>query len=110
MVTIRILEHVRSVSSYGDGEVIYRIIVEEFRHHRPVTLSFDGIKSVSSAFVNSALIRLIEDFDFDFIRAHLHIVDSTRQINRIIKDRFAFATGDETEPKSQSDKDRQQLH
>lgn len=89
---IRIADHVRTFSSYGDGEVIYQLIAADLRKSRVVTLSFSGIKSIPSAFVNAALVKLIEEFEFDFIRSHLIIVDSTRQINRIIKDRFYFAT------------------
>ena len=90
-MVIRILDHISSYSSYSDGEVIYRLIEREFESKRDVTLSFQGIKSISSAFANSALIRLVEKFAFEDIRARLHIVDSTRQINRLVKDRFAFA-------------------
>jgi hypothetical protein len=57
-----------------------------------VTLSFAGIKSIPSAFVNSALLRLLEEFDFARIRSHLHIIESTRQINRLVKDRFYCVT------------------
>jgi hypothetical protein len=91
-VVIRILDHVQTYSTYEDGEVIYRLIAEELRAGRAVTLSFSGIKSIPSAFVNAALVKLIEEFDFDYIRSRLKIVESTRQINRLIKDRFYFAT------------------
>jgi len=89
---IRITNHLRTWSTYADGEVIRRLIAEELRAGRIVTLSFSGIKSVPSAFVNAALIKLIEEFDFEDIRSRLKIVDSTRQINQLIKDRFHFAT------------------
>ena len=91
---IRIRDHVRTCSTYEDGAVIYQLIADELRAGRRVTLSFDGIKSIPSAFVNAALIKLVEEFDFDFIRSHLQIVESTRQINRLIKDRFYFATSE----------------
>lgn len=91
-MVIRILEHVSNASTYADGEVIYRLIASELDAGRDVAVSFEGIKSVSSAFINSALIRLVEKFPFEKIRRHLDIVDSTRQINRLVKDRFAFAT------------------
>ena len=91
-MVIRIADHVRTYSTYADGEVIYRLIAEELRVGRTVTVSFSGIKSIPSAFVNAALIKLLEEFDFDYIRFHLKIVDSTRQINQLIKDRFYFAT------------------
>jgi uncharacterized protein DUF4325 len=93
-MVIRILDHAKSVSTYSDGDIIFRLIAEEMSQGREVYVSFDGIKSVPSAFVNAALIRLIERFPFEEIRSRLHIVNSTRQINRLVKDRFAFATGD----------------
>ena len=89
---IRITNHLRTWSTYADGEVIYLLIAEELRSGRTVTLSFSGIKSVPSAFVNAALIKLLEEFDFEDIRSRLKIVDSTRQINQLVKDRFHFAT------------------
>ena len=93
-MVIRIAEHVRTHSTYTDGEVIYRLIEQELRAGRTVTVSFSGIKSVPSAFVNAALVKLLEQFSFDHIRSRLNIVDSTRQINRLIKDRFYFATSE----------------
>jgi len=89
---IRILDHVKTFSTYEDGEVIYKLLADELRAGRSVTLSFAGIKSIPSAFVNAALVKLLEGFEFKDIQSRLAIVDSTRQINRLIKDRFYFAT------------------
>lgn len=94
-MVVRILDHVASYATYADGEVIYRLLATEIRGRRDVALSFDGIKAISSSFVNSALVRLLEEFSFDDIRRHLRIIDSTRQINRLVKDRFEFAAENE---------------
>jgi hypothetical protein len=91
-VVIRISDHVQTYSTYQDGAVIFRLIADELRAGGSVTLSFADIKSIPSAFVNAALVKLLEEFEFDYIRSRLKIVDSTRQINRLIKDRFNFAT------------------
>lgn len=93
-MVIRVVDHVQTQSTYEDGAVIYRMIADELRAGRAVTLSFAGVKSIPSAFVNAALVKLLEEFEFDFIRSKLNIVDSTRQINRLIKDRFHFATSE----------------
>jgi hypothetical protein len=93
-MVIRIADHVRTHSTYADGEVIYQLLVKEFEAGRNVTLSFASIKSIPSAFVNAALVKLLERFDFKFIQSRLSIIDSTRQINRLIKDRFHFATSE----------------
>lgn len=97
-MVIRILDYVSTPSSYKDGEVIYKLIRQEFGSGRKVVLSFDGIGSIPSAFVNAALIKLLEEFSFVFIRSNLDIVKSTRQINRLIKDRFLFAANEKTSP------------
>jgi hypothetical protein len=91
-VVIRILDHVKTYSSYKDGEVIFRLISERMHAGEGTVLSFAGIKSIPSAFVNAALVKLLEEFKFEEIQSRLRIVDSTRQINRLIKDRFSFAT------------------
>jgi hypothetical protein len=92
-LVIRILDHVTSTSAYADGDVIYRLITSELNSKKAVTVSFSGIKSLPSAFINAAFIRLLEVFDYDYIRANVRFIESTRQINRLIKDRFNFAAG-----------------
>jgi len=93
-MVVRVLDYVATPSTYKDGELIYRVLSEEIRAGREVVVSFSGIRSIPSAFVNAALIKLLEEFDFEQIRRLLVIVDSTKQINALIKDRFAFAVGE----------------
>lgn len=91
-MVIRVADQVETYSTYKDGEVIYKLIAERLRAGEVVTLSFASIKSIPSAFVNAALVKLLEEFKFEYIQSRLRIVDSTRHINRLIKDRFHFAT------------------
>ncbi|MNY30357.1 hypothetical protein D3C86_1644630 [compost metagenome] len=55
-----------------------------------VVVDFSGITSVPSAFVNSAFIRLLEHVTFRQVRDTLSFVQSTRQINQLIRSRFDF--------------------
>lgn len=89
-MVIYILEHVKTASTYEDGEVIFNLISSALKNNENVTLSFKDISSVPSAFVNSALIRLLEIFDFDVIRNKLTFIDTTKHINELVKSRFAF--------------------
>lgn len=89
-MVIRILDHVKTASSYEDGDVIFKIISAEIKQDKPVTVSFEGISSVPSAFVNGAFIRLLEEFNFEKIRDSLDFIDSTKHINELIKSRFDF--------------------
>lgn len=95
-MVIRILDHVKSCSTYEDGEKIFRLIHPPLKAGEDVVLSFAGVLSVPSAFINAALVRLLEDIPFETIKRHLKIVDSTRQINALVRQRFAFSAEEES--------------
>lgn len=94
-MVIYILKHVKTASTYEDGEVIFNLISNCLKNNEDVILSFQDITSVPSAFVNSALIRLLEFFAFDLIRNKLKFTDTTKHINELIKSRFAFVLSKE---------------
>ena len=89
-MVVRVLDHVRTASSYEDGAVIFRLLVDAMRANRNTTISFQGITAVPSAFINAAIVRLLEEFPYDTVRAQLRVSDSTRQINELIKSRLEF--------------------
>lgn len=89
-MVVRVLDHVRTCSTYEDGDVIFNLIAPEVEAGRDVTLSFNGVQAVPSAFINAAVVRLIERVPFKVIKEHLMIIDSTKQINELIKGRFDY--------------------
>lgn len=89
-MVIRILDHVEHCASYADGDVIFRLISPHVKNGEDVVLSFDGIDAVPSSFVNAAIVRLVEVVSLGEIRKHLKITSSTKQINDLIRSRFAF--------------------
>jgi hypothetical protein len=91
MVTIRVKDHVSNFSTYKDGEVIYRLLHPHIKDDQPATVSFEGILSLPSAFINAALVKLLEDIPLEQVKKNLRVIKSTRQINALIKQRFAFA-------------------
>lgn len=90
MVAIRIIDHVKQPSSYDDGQVIFNLIRDDVREGRPVEVSFEGIHAVPSAFINAALVQLVETAALPQIFKCLQITHSTKFINDLIKRRFAF--------------------
>lgn len=98
---IKITDHVKQCSTYEDGDVIFRLISSAFdneqRLDNKVELDFNGVLSIPSAFVNAALVQLLDKYSFDYIRGHLSFVGSTRQINDLIKRRFQFALQQDSE-------------
>ena len=88
---IRLLDHVKRCSSYEDGAVIFNLIKRAFDQEQKVEISFDGVLSVPSAFVNAALVQLLDSYSFEFVQSNLNFTNSTRQVNDLIRRRFEFA-------------------
>lgn len=88
-MVIKVLDHVRQCYTWEDGEKIGTLIRRAFDRKEKIILSFVNVNDAPSSFVNAAFIALLDKYDFDFIRQHLRVIDSTRQINDMIKRRFA---------------------
>jgi hypothetical protein len=97
-MVIKIIDLVAKPSTYDDGQVVYDAISKLMKKGEKAVVSFSGIASVPSAFVNSAFIRLLEEFSYDEIKSFLVIVDSTRHINELIKGRFDFVISQASKP------------
>ena len=87
-MVIKIVDYIEKPSTYDDGQIICDVISQRMRKGEKAVVSFSGIASVPSAFVNSAFIRLLEEFSYDEIKSLLVIADSTRHINELIKSLF----------------------
>ncbi|MCC7167646.1 MAG: STAS-like domain-containing protein [Rhodospirillales bacterium] len=90
-MVIRVLDRVEQCYTNEDGAVIAAILREGFAKGETVTLSFEGVDAVPSSFVNTAFVDLLDTYPLDFIKAHLAIANSTRQINTLIRDLMARA-------------------
>jgi hypothetical protein len=90
VVSLRVKDYVDQVYSNTDGMVIYNQLKNHLQNENKVSVSFDEIFALNSSFVNSAFIELLNDYDFQFIKNNIRFVNSTKQINEMIKSRFAF--------------------
>lgn len=90
MVTIRVKDHVAQCVSNDDGALLFYLIKQSFDRDEPVEVSFDGIYSLPTSFVNSAFVELLEYYHFCQVKKLLSFKDTTRQINEVIKKRFTF--------------------
>lgn len=87
-MVIYIAETVEYCYSNEDGEVIYRMIEDELSAGRVATISFKEVGAVSSNFISSALLPILDDHEFEWIKENLKIIDSTKYINDLIKRSF----------------------
>ncbi len=93
MVRVRVLDHVEHASTYEDGAVIYSLLESAVKTNTQIELSFDGILAVPSAFVNATIVKLLEIAPLSVVQESIRIVDSTRQINELIRQRVRFVAG-----------------
>lgn len=85
-MVIDVLAHVPHCYTYADGEKIAALIVDALRRGDDAVVSFRGVSAVPSSFVNAAFVGLLDEFSVDTVRGRLRVVDSTKQINSLIKD------------------------
>lgn len=84
MVNITIKNYVQYAYTYEEGQVIYDLLAPPLMSGEDVVLSFEGLKSVPSSFVNAALLQLVDQLPISEIKRRLKIVDSTNFINEMI--------------------------
>ncbi|MGB3290319.1 MAG: STAS-like domain-containing protein [Burkholderiaceae bacterium] len=89
-MVIKVLDYVDQCQSNGDGIVIHDIIKPKLENGEEVVLSFEGVPSLPSSFVNSALISLLDEMPFERIKSLLRFVHTNSQMNSMIRDRFGF--------------------
>ncbi|MFZ5430334.1 MAG: STAS-like domain-containing protein [Bacteroidota bacterium] len=58
-----------------DGQKVFELIVKAFGDKKKVTLSFQNIAMLTTAFLNTAVGQLYKDFQEDYIRENLKVTD-----------------------------------
>ena len=91
-MVIKITDHITHCHTNNEGNTIFHIIKPLLDDNNNIEISFKGIDSLTSSFVNSAFIELLDYFSFSYIKSKLNFIDTNSTINRIIKKRFEFET------------------
>lgn len=71
------------------GNVIYKYVASNLRENKPVSLDFSDVSNVTSSFVNSSFVQLVDDFGYDTVRTLLALKSVNSQIGNMLKDRMA---------------------
>ena len=88
MDIIKISDYVSQCYSNEDGQKIFEVIKNRLELQETVQVSLEGFDIVSSSFVNSAFIQLLDNFSFDTIKSMITFIHSNKSINDLIKIRF----------------------
>lgn len=98
MGVIRVLDYVDHCYNSEDGKIIHDVIEARLKEDEPLLVSFSGVDSVPSSFVNTALVSLLARYEFSQIKRLLRFADTTSQINDMIRSRFNFEVNRMTRP------------
>lgn len=91
MVTFSVIDHAPRCLNNDDGQIVFNLLYPYIKDAESVEVSFEGVYSVTSSFINSAFIALLDIFDFEQIKQLLKVTNSNAHINRLIKQRFSSA-------------------
>jgi hypothetical protein len=91
-MVMRIIDLVRACYTSSDGDVVREALLFHIRGNRSVVVSFAGIDTVTSSFVNSALVPLLDTMPLEEFKRRLRFVEVTHQIGDLIRSRLTQAS------------------
>ncbi len=87
VITVRAI--VPACDTNLQGDAVRDAITRALSSGGDIEVSFAGITSATTSFVNSAFVDLLNALSFDEIKRRIRVVHSTRQINDMIKNRLS---------------------
>ena len=87
-MVIRILDIVPGADTAEEGTLVHSHLRAALANCGSVAVSFDGINVTTSSFVAAAFLPLLGQLSFDDVKRRMRVINSTRQINLLIKSRL----------------------
>jgi STAS-like domain of unknown function (DUF4325) len=87
-VVICVKELAGGADTAAQGERLFAALTDALQATDIITVSFVDVQTATSSFVNLAFVPLLLTFSLDEIKRRVRIVNSTRQINEMIKMRL----------------------
>jgi len=91
-MVIQVRQFVDAANTADKGSLVLSAILNALRSDDKVTVSFHGVTTATSSFVNVAFVGLLDYLSLSEIKRRIRVVDSTRQINDMIKTRLERET------------------
>ena len=89
-MVIRIAELAPAAYTHDHGGTVHEAIAAELAEREVVVVSFAGIDTVTSSFVNAAFVPFLESLGFEAFKRRVRILDATRPTIDLIKHRMNF--------------------
>jgi hypothetical protein len=90
-MVISVLNIASGADTADQGAAVFIHLRDAMQAGGSVAVTFEGVQTATSSFVNMAFVPLLDDYSFDHIKQHLRVTKSTRQINDMIKTRLERA-------------------
>lgn len=87
-MVIQVRDLVVGADTADQGNIVFSHLRTAMKSGAPVVVSFGRIQTATSSFVNAAFVRLLKDFSLGDLKKRIRVVDSTRQINQMIRTRL----------------------
>jgi len=87
-MVIRILDIVTGADTSEQGVAVCSWLRAAMSTDDTAVVSFAGVNTATSSFVASAFIPLLADYSLAEVKRRLRVINSTRQINEMIKTRM----------------------
>ena len=88
-MVIRVIDLIGAADTEADGSAVYaRLHTALSNSDNAIVLSFTGVHTATSSFVNAAFVPLLRDVTYSDLKRRLRVIDSSRQINDMIRSRL----------------------
>lgn len=91
-MVIRIRDLVPGADTADQGGVLLPVLSAAMASDRSFTVSFAGIQTATSSFVNVSFVALLDKYSLATIKQRMRVTNSTRQINEMIRTRMQRAS------------------
>jgi hypothetical protein len=88
-MVIRVKDIVTAADTQAQGSVVHDCIVRALAAEPVVEVSFDGVDIASSSFMNTSIVRLIQDRGMGEVTRRIKIVAVNRQVADMLRRRVA---------------------
>lgn len=85
-ITIKVSDYTVSTITNSDAVGLRIALKDAILNEDAVVLSFHGITTLTTSFLNSSIGEIIEEFGFDTLKGRLSLIDYTPAIGKAVTD------------------------
>jgi STAS-like domain of unknown function (DUF4325) len=87
-MVVRIRDIAHGADTADEGAAVLNVLSSAIASEDQIIVSFEGLQTATSSFVNAAFLPLLEKYALYELKRRIRVIESTRQINDMIKNRL----------------------